>query len=126
MPLRLAVTRAEPFTLTADGALAVNPALLAPAETVTDGGTLTDALPLASATLVVVATGPLRFTVQDDVDGGVMPAGAHVRLATVRTGWLIVMMAPVPEALIEVPLPSVAERPVIETMVEGFVVPAAI
>jgi hypothetical protein len=85
-PLRLAVSRAEPFALTAAGALAVNPALLAPAETVTDGGTLTDALPLVSATLVELATAPLRFTVQDDVAGGVRLAGAHVRFESVGTG----------------------------------------
>ena len=59
-PFRLAVSRAEPLVLTADGALAVNPALLAPAETVTDGGTLTDALPLERATLVELATAALR------------------------------------------------------------------
>ena len=80
VPLILAVSRAEPVALTAVGALAVNPAVLAPAETVTDGGTLTDALPLVSATLVEVATAAVKFTVQDDVAGGVKLEGVHVTL----------------------------------------------
>ncbi len=121
-----AVSRAEPLALTAVGALAVNVALLEPAETVTDDGTLTDALPLVSATLVEVVTAALKFTVQDDVAGGVRLAGVHVRLDTVRTGWIIVMVVPVPVALMATPLASGAERPERETMDEAFVVPAAI
>jgi hypothetical protein len=66
-PLILAVSTVEPLALTAAGALAVNPAVLAPAETVTDAGTVSDVLPLVSATLVEVATAALKFTVQDDV-----------------------------------------------------------
>ena len=124
--LRLAVSRAVPFALTAVGALAVNPALLAPAETVTDGGTLTDALPLVRATLVAPATAPLKFTVQDDVAGGVKLAGMHVRLDTVRSGCVIVMVVPVPVALMEAALASDAEAPAIEMMEEVLVVPAAI
>ena len=124
--LRLAVSSAEPFALTADGALAVNPALLAPAETVTDGGTPTNALPLDRATLVELATAAVRFTVQDDVAGGVRLAGVHVRLDTLRAGWLIVMVVPVPVALMPAPLPSDAERPDRETTDEVFVVPTAI
>ena len=125
-PLVLAVSRAEPVALTAAGALAVNPALLAPAETVTDAGTLTDALPLVSATLVEVATAPLKFTVQDDVAGGVRLEGVQVRLDTVGTGWMIVMVVPVPVALMAPPLASGAEMPDKETTDEGLVVPAAI
>jgi hypothetical protein len=123
----LAVSRAEPVALTAVGALAVNPALLAPAETVTDAGTLTDALPLVSATLVEVATAVLKFTVQDEVAGGVRLAGVHVRLESVpTTGWMIVMTVPVPVAPMAPPLASAAVRPDNETTDEGFVVPAAI
>jgi len=125
-PLKLAVSKAELLALTAVGALAVNVALLEPAETVTDDGTLTDALPLVSATLVEVVTAALKFTVQDDVAGGVRLAGVHVRLDTVRTGWIIVMVVPVPVALMATPLASGAERPERETMDEAFVVPAAI
>jgi hypothetical protein len=127
LPLRLAVSRAEPVALTAVGALAVNPALPAPAETVTDAGTLTDALPLVSATLVEVATAALKFTVQDDVAGGVKLAGVQVRLDTVRrTGWMIVIVVTAPVALMAPPLASDTERPDKETTDEGFVVPAAI
>jgi hypothetical protein len=126
LPFKLAVSRAEPFALTADGALAVNPALLAPAETVTDNGTLTDRLPLDSATAVALSAAPLKFTVQDDVAGGVKLAGTHVRLAMVRTGWLMVMLVPVPVALMEAPPPSDAERPDNETTDEVLAVPAAI
>jgi len=79
-PFRLAFSRAEPLALTEDGALAVNPALLAPAETVTDRGTLTDALPLDTATLVELATAALMYTMQEDVAGGVKLAGLHTRL----------------------------------------------
>jgi hypothetical protein len=68
---RLAVSRAELFTLTTDGAFAVNPALLEPAETVTDEGTLTDPLPLASPTLIGLAVVALKYTVQEVVAGGV-------------------------------------------------------
>jgi hypothetical protein len=127
-PLILAVSRAEPAALMAVGALAVNPAVLAPAETVTDAGTLTDALPLVSATLVEVMTGALKFTVQDDVAGGVRLAGVHERLETVGTvtGWMIVMVVPVPVTLMAPPLESGAERPAKETPDEELVVPAAI
>jgi hypothetical protein len=127
-PLMPAVSRAEPVALMAVGALAVNPALLAPAETVSNAGTLTDALPLVSATLVEVATTALKFTVQDDVAGGVRLAGVHVRLETVGTptGWMIVMVVPVPVALMAPPLASGAERPAKETTDEELVVPAAI
>jgi hypothetical protein len=126
-PLRLAVSRAEPVALTAVDALAVNPALLAPAETVTNAGTLTDALPLVSATLVGVAAAALKFTVQVDVAGGVRLAGVHVRLDTVRrTAWMIVMVVPAPVALMAAPLASDAERPDKEMADEDFVVPAAI
>jgi len=125
---RLAVTRAELFALTADGALAVKTALLAPAKTVTDGGTLSDALPLVSATLFEVAAAALKFTVQDDVAGGVKLDGVHVRLDTdtVDTGWLMVMVVPVPVALIPAPLASDAERPERETGDEVLDVSAAI
>jgi len=126
VPFRLAVSRAVPFEFTADGAFAVNPALLEPAETVTDVGTLTDALPLVSATLVAPATAPLKFTVQDDVAGGVKLEGVHVRLDTVRSGWVIVMVVPVPVALMEAALGSDAEAPAIEMMDEVLAVPAAI
>jgi hypothetical protein len=125
---RVAVSRAEPLALTADGALAVNPALLAPDATVTDDGTLTDVLPLVSATLVEPATAALKFTVQDDVAGGVKLEGVHVRFDTdtVRTGWMIVIVVPVPVALMAPPLAFDAERPDRETTDEVFVVPAAI
>ncbi|HXI40711.1 MAG TPA: hypothetical protein VNH83_12060 [Bryobacteraceae bacterium] len=125
-PFRLAVSRAVPFKLTADGALAVNPALLVPAETVTDAGTLTDVLPLVSATLVAPATAPLKFTVQDDVAGGVKLEGVHVRFDTVRSAWMIVIVAPVPVALIEAALASDAEAAAIEMKDEVLAVPAAI
>jgi hypothetical protein len=127
LPFTLAVSRAEPLALTADGALAVKPALLAPAETVTVGGTLTDALPLDSATLVEPATAPLKFTVQEDVAGGVTLAGLHVRLDTaLPTGWMIVMVVPVPVALMAPPLASDAERPDRDTTDDVLGVPAAI
>jgi len=128
LPLMLAVSRAELVALTAVGALAVNPALLAPDKTVTDAGTLTDALPLVSATLVEVATGALKLTVQDDVAGGVRLAGVHERLETVGTvtGWMIVMVVPVPVTLMAPPLESGAERPAKERPDEELVVPAAI
>ena len=127
-PFRMAVSRAEALVLTADGALTVNPALLAPAETVTDGGTLAYTLPLVSVTLVVLVTAPLRFTVQDDVAGGVRLPGEQVRrdTDTVFTCWLIVIVVPVPVALMAVPLPSDAETPVRETIDEVLVVPAEI
>jgi len=127
MPLRLAVSRAEVVALTADG-LAVNRALLTPAKTVTEGGTLTDALPLVSATLVELVAAPLRFTVQDDVAGGVRLAGVQVRLDsdTVLTGWLMVMVVPVPVVLMALPLASEATRPDREIRDEVLVVPAAI
>jgi len=123
--LRLAVSRAELCVPTADGAFAVNPALLAPAETVTDGGTLTYTLPLVKVTLVVLVTAPLRFKVQDEVAGGVRLPGEQVRLDTdtVFTGWLIVIVVPVPVALMAVPLPSDAETPVRETTDEVLAVP---
>ncbi len=126
LPFRLAVSRAVVFALTAVGALAVNRALLDPAETVTDGGTITDALPLVSATLVAPATAPLKFTVQDDVAGGVKLAGLHVRLDTVRSGCVIAMLVPVPVALMDTALASDAEIPAIEMMEEVLAVPAAI
>jgi len=124
-PLRPAVSRAEPLTLTAVGALAVNPAMLDPAETVTDGGTLTDGLPLERATLVELETTALIYTVQDDVAGGVRLAGVHERLETVGTvtGWMIVMVVPVPVTLMAPPLESGAERPAKERPDEELVVP---
>jgi hypothetical protein len=82
-PLRLAVSSAEPLTPTAVGALAVNPALLAPAKMVTDGGTLTEPLALERATLVEPATAPVIYTVQEDVAGGVKLAGLQSRLESV-------------------------------------------
>ena len=128
LPPMLAVSRAEPVALTAVGALAVNPALLAPAETMTDAGTLSDALPLISATLVEVVTAALKFTVQDDVAGGIRLAGVQVRLETVGTvtGWMIVMVVPVPVVVMAPPLESGAERPAKETTDEELVVPVAI
>jgi hypothetical protein len=127
LPPMLAVSRAEPVALTAVGALAVNPALLAPAETMTDAGTLSDALPLISATLVEVVTAALKFTVQDDVAGGIRLAGVQVRLETVGTvtGWMIVMVVPVPVVVMAPPLESGAESPAKETTDEELVVPAA-
>jgi hypothetical protein len=127
LPPMLAVSRAEPVALTAVGALAVNPALLAPAETMTDAGTLSDALPLVSATLVEVVTAALKFTVQDDVAGGIRLAGVQVRLETVGTvtGWMIVMVVPVPVVVMAPPLESGAESPAKETTDEELVVPAA-
>lgn len=68
---RLAVSKAELLILTAEGAFAVNPALLEPAETVTDGGTLTDPLPLASPTLIALAVVAVKYTVHEVVAGGV-------------------------------------------------------
>src|SRR5260370_16408855 len=81
-PLKVAVSMAKLLAFTADGALAVKPALLAPAETVTDGGTPTDALPLERATLVALLTAALMYTMQDDVAGGVRLAGGHRRFQT--------------------------------------------
>ena len=125
-PLRVAVSVTEPLALTAAGALAVKPALLAPAETVTDGGKVTDELLLANATLVELATAPLKLTLHVDVDGGVRFAGLHVRLDTVRVGWVMVIVVPVPVAPMAAPSPSDAERPARETTDEALVVPAAI
>jgi hypothetical protein len=63
--------------------LAVNPALLDPAETVTDAGTLTDPLPLLNPTLIGLAAVAVKYTVQESVAGGVRLDCVQARLESV-------------------------------------------
>jgi len=61
-------------------------ALLAPEAMVTVAGTVTDALPLDSATLVLLVAAAERVTVQVDVPGGVKVPGEQLRLDTTAGG----------------------------------------
>jgi len=61
-------------------------ALLAPEPMVTVAGTVTDPLPLDSATLVLLVAAAERVTVQVDVPGGVSVPGEQLRLDTVGGG----------------------------------------
>jgi len=75
---RVAVNNAEALALTADGADAVNVAVVPLVATVTAPGTLTAELPLDSDTTVAAETGALRVTAQEALPGGVILAGLHV------------------------------------------------
>jgi hypothetical protein len=66
--------------------LAVKLALLVPEAMVTVAGTVTAALPLVSATLVLLVAAAERVTVQVDVPGGVSVPGEQFRLDTVGGG----------------------------------------
>ena len=59
LPPKLAVSIAEPLALTAAGALAVKPMLLAPEAIVTESGTVTEVLLLLSETIVELVAGYL-------------------------------------------------------------------
>ena len=83
---RLAVSRAEVFVLTAEDALAVKLAVLAPEAMVTVAGAVTDALPLDRATLVLLVAAAERVTVQLDVPGGVSVPGEQLRPDTTGGG----------------------------------------
>ena len=61
-------------------------ALLAPETMVTVAGTVTDPLPLDSATLVLVVAAAERVTVQVDVPGGVSLPGVQLRLDSTGGG----------------------------------------
>ena len=86
VPFQVAVSSAEPFTLTAAAALAANVALDVPVPIVTDAGTVTAAFPLERLTLAGLVAAMLRLTVQMEVPGGVNVLGAHVRLESTGTG----------------------------------------
>ena len=108
----VAVSRAEPLALTAAGALAVKLALVAPDRMGTGEGTVTEPLLLDTATLVLLVAAPDRVTVHVDVPGGVRVPGVHDRLdSTDTTGWLMVMVVPVPVRPRLLPPPSVEDKP---------------
>ena len=77
-PLREAVSVALVFVGTAD-ALAVKVVLLPPGGTITDGGTVADALLLDNATVVFVLAAAVRLTVQVAVPGVATLAGVQLR-----------------------------------------------
>ena len=79
-PFQVAVSSDEPLALIAAGALAVKPALDAPAPIVTDGGTVTAAFPLDRVTVVALVAALLKLTVQAELPGGVKVSGVHVKL----------------------------------------------
>ena len=74
------------FVPTAYGALAVKLALLAPEVMVTVAGTVTDALPLDSATLVLLVATAERVTVQVELLGGVKVPSEQLRPDTIGDG----------------------------------------
>jgi hypothetical protein len=128
-PLRVAVITAVVLLLTVE-VVTVKLALEEPALTVTEAGTLAEALPLESDTLVLLETLPLMLTVQVELVGGVTLAGAQVRLeSTGPDAWLIVIV-PGPALVIGtdfgVVLPSEAARFENVTVVDVFVVVDAI
>ena len=86
VPFKLAVSKAELLVVIAEGALAVKLALLAPEPMVTVAGTVTDALPLDSATLVLLVAAAERVTVQLDLPGGVSVPGEQFRLDSTGGG----------------------------------------
>jgi hypothetical protein len=77
IPPKLAVTTAECVAVTAL-AFAVKPAVLEPAATLTDAGTVTAPSLLVRATDVAADALPLKVTVQDEVPGPVRDAGLQV------------------------------------------------
>ena len=112
VPFHVAVNTGETVALTALAALAVKVVLVAPVPIVTDPGTVTAALPLDRLTTVLPVAALLNVTVQVELPGGVNVPGLHARLLSVGvgSGWLIVIVVPLPERPRLLPLPSVAER----------------
>jgi hypothetical protein len=78
--------------------VAVNEALLAPAATTTDAGTVTAVLPLASVTVRALVVALLSVTVQAEVPGALTVAGEQDRPLTVGATRAIVIapFEPVP------------------------------
>jgi hypothetical protein len=116
IPLREAVSVALVFADTAD-ALAVKVLLLVPDGTTTDAGRVADALLLDNATVVFVVAAAVRLTVHVAVPGVATLAGVQLRFESEEdcVGWLMVIWPPVPERGRLDPVPSDADRLVIET-----------
>ena len=112
VPFQLAVNTGETLVFTLAVALAVKVVLVAPVPIVTDPGTVTAALPLDRLTTVLPVAALVSVTVQVELPGGVNVPGLHARLLSVGvgSGWLIVIVVPLPERPRLLPLPSVAER----------------
>jgi hypothetical protein len=99
VPLQVAVSTTEVFTLTAAAALAVKVVLEAPVPIVTDTGTVTAELPLDRLTLAGLSAALVRLTVQVELPGGVNVVGEHVKLDSTGAGGFSVSVA-----VFEVPL----------------------
>lgn len=85
-PLKLAVSTAEPFALTAFAALAVKAALVAPVGIVTDPGTVTNGFPLNRLTTMLPVAAPVNVTVHVALAGGVNVLGLQLRPESPGTG----------------------------------------
>jgi hypothetical protein len=110
VPLALAVSVAVCAVVTAD-TVAVNPALDAPAATVTDAGTVTEALLLAKATVRALAVTPVSVTVHASV--AVPVNDALVQETALSAGCPVPLSAIVPPlvallAIVTVPLAAPA------------------
>ena len=81
----MAVITAGVLELTGDG-VTVKLAVVAPERTVTEAGTAAEALPLESATLVLLVGATFRVTVQVEVVGAVILVGVQVRLVGTSVG----------------------------------------
>jgi hypothetical protein len=120
------VITAVVLELTGDG-VTVKLAVVEPELTVTEAGTAADALPLESATLVLLAGATFRVTVQVEAVGAVMLDGLQVRLVGTGTGgWLMVTVAPLAVIVRGLPLLSDPDEPTSVTGEDVAVVPAAI
>jgi len=80
LPLNTAVRSAEVLAPTADGAVAVNVALVTPAPIFINAGNPTAGLPLDKLTVAGLDAGFVRLTVHVELPGGVKTLGAQVRL----------------------------------------------
>jgi hypothetical protein len=125
-PFAVAVNTAVWFELMGD-TVAVKPAVVAPAATVTFAGTVAFALLLDSVTTwPPPGAALLSVTVQAEVPGAFTLTGEQATALGTGGAWTIVMVPPEPDAGIELPTPSDATIPLTLTGTVELAVPAEI